>query len=109
MLAYRAKLVTGPVLVITTSDMNRAFDPNELFPLGDEGIVHPTGTFTAPWGTLTVTDGALLSHDLGVLRVAAPASESALSGPGWSLRLAGGWKLGPSPERAGDFRLLAPE
>jgi hypothetical protein len=106
--AYRASLVTGPVLVITSSEMNRAFNPNELFPLGEDGVVYPTGTFTAPWGTLTVTDGALLSHDFRTLRVAAPSSDTSLTGPGWSLQLADGWRLGPSTDRAGDFRVLAP-
>ncbi len=102
--AYRARLVDGPVLSLRQRGLQRAFNPNELFPLGELGIVYPTGTFSAPWGTLQVTDGALVSPDFTLLRVAAPAAvpnEGPIAGPGWTLQLADGWSLQPG-DRPGD-------
>ena len=109
--AYRKRFLEGPVLEFPQSpELNRSFNPNNLVPLGDLGVVYPTGTFTSRWGKLQVDDvGALLSPDNQSLRVAAPANLDArpLRGPGWRLELAPGWTIRPAAQ-PGSFT-LAPE
>lgn len=106
--AYRAKLVDGPVLSFRQRGLQRAFNPNELFPLAELGVVYPTGTFSAEWGTLHVTEGALVSADFTLLRVAAPTvadTTAPPAGPGWTLQLAEGWELRASSARPGDYEV----
>jgi hypothetical protein len=104
--AYRAALVEGPVVVLRQDRLMRGFNPNELFPLGDEGTVYPTGTFMAEWGKLTVTAGAaLVSPDYGRVAVPAPAglagivaaagasAARTIQADGWTLELAPGWTV----------------
>ena len=110
--AYRAALVDGPVLVARQKGLGTVFDPNTLVPLGAEGTVYPTGTFTAPWGKLQVTEGgALVSPDFTTVRVPAPADTAArpLRGRGWTLELAPGWTVRPAVTRPGDWELAPPE
>ena len=109
--SYRTRFLEGPILEIPrTGDLQRSFNPNNLFPLADSGTVYPTGTFTGRWGTLQVDDvGALLAPDNQSLRVSAPTNDQArpLTGPGWRLELASGWTIRAST-KPGSFE-LAPE
>lgn len=104
----RARLVEGPVLRLRQTGLSTNFNPNQLVPLGADGTVYPTGKFTAAWGSLEVIDGgALVAPDMHQLRVQAPPAPvdpgRTLRGPGWTLELAAGWHLIPSPGRAGDL------
>ena len=105
---HRARLRDGPVLVLRQRELMRMFDPNTLVPLGADGTVYPTGTFTAPWGRLEVTEGgALVADDFTLVRVQATADTAprdTIRGPGWTLVPAAGWTLRPGP-RAGDLEL----
>ena len=104
--AYEARLVDGPVLILPrTGDFNYAFNPNQLLPLGDRGMVYPTLRATGSWGILEATEGALMTK--GDLRIPAPEAPQSrpLKGAGWSLDLASGWGLAPGP-RKGDFHLV---
>jgi hypothetical protein len=107
--AWRSRYIDGPVLVLRQQGLQRAFNPNTLAPFGEEGTIYPTGTFSAAWGVLDVTDGALVAGDFGSVRVPAPADSTGrpLSGPGWTLQLADGWTLTPGP-RTGDYELAPP-
>lgn len=100
---YRERLVTGPRLVFPADGVNRSFDPNELVPLDSSGTIYPTGTFQGPWGTLEVSDGALLSADYRALTVRAPdalaptdGTARHLTGDGWTLDLLDGWVIAPA-------------
>jgi hypothetical protein len=110
--SYRSRLITGPVLILRQEGLGRSFNPNELFPLGSDGTVYPTGVLTADWGSLTVTDGALVATDFRTVRVQAPptgsplAAGQTLAGPGWSLKLAPGWTVRASPGRPGDYEVV---
>lgn len=105
---YTARLVTGPVLLLDGApDLFRSFNPNTLLPLGEHGTVYPTGTFTASWGKLTVTDhGALLSPSNLRVRVGLSreidSSMRRVEGNGWVLELEDGWQPVPA-ERRGDW------
>jgi hypothetical protein len=110
--AYRAALIDGPVLIAHQTGLGTTFDPNTLVPFGDAGTIYPTGTFSAPWGKLEVTEGgALVSPDFTLLRVPAPADTAArpLRGRGWTLELAPGWTIRPARDRPGDFELTPPD
>ena len=105
--AFRRALVEGPTLHLPANNTNRSFDPNTLVSMDSLGVAYPMGEFQGPWGRLTVdegSDGALLSADMMLLRVAAPPSTGGrtVRGKGWSLALAEGWDVAPG-ERAGDF------
>lgn len=97
--AFRAKLVDGPVLMLPNlgTHFRVSFDPRELVPLGDAGTVYPTITVSDEWGSLVAKEGLLMSPDWQKVFVTAPADPkgSHLTGPGWTLDLAPGWKLVP--------------
>jgi hypothetical protein len=103
---YTRRLVTGPVLVLSSPNLSRGFDPNALVAFGDRGTVYPTGTFAAEWGTLEVTGGALLAPDNRTVTVPAPAAADTaarpLHGDGWTFALEPGWAI-VSGARPGDL------
>jgi hypothetical protein len=104
---FRAHLVEGPVLILPrTGKFEYRFDPNNLVPLGDVGMVYPTFGASDSWGTLDVSKGALLTAS--DLRLPVPQNPSIrpLKGEGWSLDLALGWVIVPGP-RKGDYHLEA--
>ncbi len=65
--AYTAALVNSPVLHLPGHHMNTEFNPSLLFPLPPHGTVYPTLHAVGEWGTLTVTDGALLDDNFTVV------------------------------------------
>jgi len=108
---WRAKLVDGPVLLLPFRQMQIQFDPGELFPLQDHGTVYPSLRITDAWGVLEAREGALIDGSWSGVRVAAPsgaAETGQLSGPGWTLTLAPGWRLRPGV-RAGDLTIAKAE
>jgi hypothetical protein len=86
-------------------DFTYSFNPNNLVPLGESGMVYPTLEAHGPWGTLEVSGGALMTAT--DLRVPAPDGPNAtpLKGAGWSLILSPGWVVSPDA-RKGDYRLI---
>ena len=103
---YRAKLIDGPVLILTFKNMHVQFDPRNLQPLGDAGTVYPTMRITDNWGILEASNGALMRPDWSAVVVRAPATTrgAKIKGEGWTLELKPGWKLVPGP-RPGDLIL----
>ena len=98
---YRAALVTGTTLTLPILDkMNFSFDPGELTPLA-EGMVYPTLHASDEWGSIEVTQGALVSFQKHFLRVAGPANgvDGTFTGPGWMLKLAPGWRISLDPDK----------
>jgi hypothetical protein len=107
---FRARLVDGPVLVIPiTESFNYTFNPNNLASLDGVGTIYPTLKASDAWGTLNVTDGALMTREDGKaarVYVAAPAAATtgSIKGDGWTLELNAGWHLAAG-ERKGDYVL----
>ena len=102
---FKARLVDGPVMRLPLAQLhaNYQFNPQTLEALGSDGVVYPTMTLSAEWGTLKVEQGALLDKAMSVAAVsAAGASDDHLQGPGWRLVLNKGWVVAPG-ERPGDF------
>lgn len=104
---WRKKFVDEPVLILPMLKAQRQFNPSNLQPIDNLGTVYPTLQVIAPWGTLTVQKGALLSKDNKTLTLAAPKDPLAkpLVGEGWELELKEGWSLQPG-QRSGDWRLV---
>jgi len=106
--AYRAKLIDGPLLILSFSaEASYSFDPNNVESLDDIGTVYPTMRVSDAWGILEVTGGALTIHDPkrgSRVQVPAPADRTGrrIQGEGYTLELNDGWTIGPS-ERKGDF------
>jgi hypothetical protein len=105
---YRRLLVDGPTLTLPDSGkFLYTFDPNEVVTLPGFGMVFPMSQISDVWGTVGVQQGgALLMPDKHSLRIAAPANTdgSHVTGPGWTLDLAAGWRVVPT-EKAGSFTL----
>lgn len=102
---YRARLIDGPVLVLKQGGLQRAFNPNNLMAMGENGTIYPTGNFGADWGKLEVdSGGVLVALDFSTVRLEAPSATGGnqISGKGWVLTLNDGWELLPG-ERAGDW------
>ena len=106
---YRRVLVDGPVATLRFRKMKIQFDPRTVQPLGELGSVYPTLRVVDAWGVLEVTGGALVKADWSAVVVPAPSStaQRPITGDGWKLTLAAGWRLEPD-ERAGDVRLVPP-
>ncbi len=104
---YRHDLVTGPVLQLPLVQQKFTFDPNAVVPLAGEGTVYVGAKFIDEWGILSADGAVLAASGLSDVRVSAPASESELKGPGWTIELSPGWKLVPG-KRAGDFTVAKP-
>ena len=107
--AYRAQLITGPVLRLPLKHMKVQFNPSNLMPLGDAGTVYPTMQVIDDWGSIEVNGGALMAGDWTLLTVAAPdgdAKGGELHGKGWTMKLAPGWQLAPGT-RKGDRTISA--
>ena len=104
---YRARLVTGDVLVLPLHKMQMQFDPQELTPLDESGTVYPAIRIVDVWGILEVTrEGALLATDFSQVSVPAPTvtGGQTLKAAGWTLKLNPGWEAHPGP-RAGSYEL----
>jgi len=105
---YRAKLIDGPLLILSFSpEASYSFDPNNVESLDDIGTVYPTMRVSDAWGILEVTGGALMIHDAkrgSRVQVPLPADRAGrrIQGEGFTLELSDGWAIVPS-ERKGDF------
>jgi hypothetical protein len=112
---WRALLVEGPTLLLPASGgFAFSFNPSTLVSLGEAGTVYPTFHVVSGWGTLDVTQGALVPTDFSRATVAAPKDLSAkniagprVEGPGWTLDLAPGWVIAPGP-KAGSYVVRKP-
>lgn len=109
---YRARFVEGPVLAVPLSkDVGYTYNPNNLEALDEASTVYPSVQVSDTWGILTVTNGAVLTREGGLIKrvaVTAPAKPAArpIQGEGWTLELKAGWKLAPGP-RKGDYTLTS--
>lgn len=113
--AYTRRLVTGPVLHLPAAgQFNFSFDPNNVIPLDDTSSIYVNLRVTDEWGILEVTDGALMKREQGKFSgvvVEAPrdfAGKREITGNGWNLTLAEGWRLAGG-ERPGDLKLVKTE
>jgi hypothetical protein len=114
MLRYQSRLVDGPTITFRQSRDSLAwgFDPNSLIGYDLSHTIYPSGSFSAPWGSLSAdSGGVLVRNDMAVLTVEAPTGELPpgrhVVGRGWTLDLNTGWRLAPDPDRRGSYIVLA--
>jgi hypothetical protein len=102
--ALRRRFVESPVLVLPGAG-KFSFITTNMMPVPGAGTVYPAFRTTAEWGTMEA-ESALLSPDMSTVTVPAPVSPEGveLSGDGWKLKLAPGWRIKPG-SRAGDFQV----
>jgi hypothetical protein len=94
--SLRGRYGDGARLVLPLGQMHMDFDPNRVTPINGLGNAYQTLTVRDAWGELRATDGALISTDFSQLIAPAPNGDG-LSGPGWTLTLAPGYRLvGPN-------------
>jgi hypothetical protein len=93
----------GPRLEAALTNPRFEFDPRQVIPLADLGNHYQTLILRDVWGELRATGGALIAPDFRSARAAAPAGDG-LSGQGWTLSLAPGWRVAP-PTAAGAWRI----
>jgi hypothetical protein len=110
----RAQFLEGPRLVLPVlADFNYTFDPNAAQVLAGVGNFFEKAAVRDSWGRLEVAGGGVLlerrERAITAVVVSAPASPDPRSvvGPGWTLRLADGWRLVPGP-RPGDLQVAGP-
>lgn len=96
------RFAEGPRLVLPLAQMQFEFDPNGVTPVEGLGSVYQTLTIRDAWGELRANDGALISPNFDQLTASAPAP-GGLSGRGWVLTLAPGYRIG-SPDAQGIVR-----
>ena len=107
---YQNRLVDGRTITLRQSRDSLAwgFDPNTLIGYDLNHTIYPTGSFNAPWGSLSVdSGGVLVRNDMAVLIIEAPTgtlpSGRHVTGRGWTLDLSIGWTLAPDPGRRGSY------
>lgn len=101
----RRRFVDGPVLIVPNGRSN-AYVTNGITPIPGAGTIYPSFRTTGDWGSLTA-EQVLLSSDRKSLILPAPKKVEGLSvtGEGWTLTLAPGWKVRPG-RRAGDLEVV---
>src|SRR5215472_6616630 len=107
--AARKAFVDGPVLILSVSpEFNYTFDPNSVLTLDDKLTLYEGNIQVSDaWGLLKITQGVLFVRENGKVvgvQVPAPAdaTQSPLSGKGWTLDLNPQWQVVPEG-RAGDL------
>jgi hypothetical protein len=106
----RNLFVLGPTLTIPNG-FRLQFNPSNTENIEGIGVYHHTATYLGDWGTLDVTGGSLRMQDWSEARVVAPSALGVLgaargarrgaraskggrvTGPGWTLDLAPGWRV----------------
>lgn len=93
---------SGPRLELPLGRIQFEFDPGRVTPVEGLGTVYQALTLRDVWGELRASQGALISPNFNVLTAASPAP-GGLSGPGWSVQLAPGYRMA-APDTQGVVR-----
>jgi hypothetical protein len=102
---YLKKFTVDPHVELTFEKMNISFDPGNIVPVDQKGTYYPNIRVSDVWGTLAVTNGALLGPkwDRIFLSVPVKIQGQRATGPGWVLDLDDAYKL--FLEDSGDYSL----
>lgn len=90
---------SGARLELPLQQMQLEYDPNQVTPIPDLGDIYQVITIRDLWGEFRANGGALMAADFSLLTAAQPA-QGGLSGPGWVLSLASGYRMS-TPDAAG--------
>lgn len=102
----RRRFAEGPRLVLPVANMQMEFDPERVTPIEGLGSIYATLSVRDAWGELRAAGGALISADF--TRIVLPQPDaSGLAGPGWSVSLVPGARVG-GPDAQGIRRVTGP-
>jgi hypothetical protein len=92
---YKAKFFNDTILNIKLINKRISFNPGNLIPLEDFGIIYPNLRLVDIWGVLTADSGALINTDRSKIIISKPlsAKDSIIRGNGWQIKLNDSWKL----------------
>jgi hypothetical protein len=100
-----ARFTTGSRLILPLRQMQMEFDPSVVRPIDGLGSYYAMLTLRDVWGEFSATKGAVIAADFSHAVAADPLRDSGgLSGPGWTLKLAAGWRVSP-PDASGAMRV----
>jgi hypothetical protein len=103
----RRRFVDGPVLVMPGGGHGFS-DSHGAVVIPDVGTIwFGDYRMTGPWGALDADGGVLVSTDGGTRRLPAPVrrDDTAMTGDGWTLRVAPGWMVRDGA-RPGDYEVV---
>lgn len=86
---------SGARLELPLVQMQFEFDPGQVTPVEGLGTVYQSLVLRDAWGELRATEGALISSTFQLLTLSRP-NPGGLTGPGWILSLAPGYRMGTS-------------
>jgi hypothetical protein len=92
---YKAKFLKDSILNIKLINKRISFNPGNLIPLEDYGMIYPNLRLVDIWGVLTVDSGALINTDRTKIIISKPlfAKDSIIRGNGWEIKLNDSWRL----------------
>jgi len=99
----RRRFVDGPRLELPLAQMQMDFDPNQVTPIEGAGSFYGRITLRDLWGEMTAPEGAMINQTFTRMTAPTPSSDG-VSGPGWRLSLAQGWRTVPA-DSAGVVRV----
>ena len=104
---HEQQYLRGPRIELALTSPKMAFDPRKITPLGEHGSIYGTIKLTDVWGELTATEGCLVGKNWkrAVVSWDKSVETPPLTGPGWTLTLAPGWKLVPDEGSESVFTL----
>ena len=105
---WRTRFTVSPRVELPLAQMQLEFDPNQVIPIDGLGSFYGVLTLRDAWGEFRATDGAFISTDFTRAILTAPGPDG-LSGPGWSLSLAPGYRLAAAGADGAYRPLFAPQ
>ncbi|MBX3429205.1 MAG: hypothetical protein KF779_06465 [Hyphomonadaceae bacterium] len=93
---------SGPRLELPLGQMQFEFNPNQVTPIPGLGTLYQQLVLRDAWGEIHATEGALISPNFNLLTASQP-NPGGLTGPGWTLSLAPGYRIG-APDAEGVLR-----
>ncbi len=99
MAAYKETFVSSPHFEIALENMQISFNTSNLVPLDEYGTVYPTLYLKDNWGTLNVSEGALLSPQWNRITLSLPKNRDGniVTGEGWWMELTEGYSIITDP------------
>ncbi|MGE0741829.1 MAG: hypothetical protein AB7O98_10845 [Hyphomonadaceae bacterium] len=97
---------TGPRLELPLMQMQFEFDPTAVTPVEGLGSVYETLTLRDAWGEIRASGGYALINPTFTRLTAASPTTGGVTGPGWSLTLAPGYRVS-TPDAQGVVRVEA--
>jgi hypothetical protein len=107
-----SKFIGGPTLTLSVGNsFSFSFDPNGVTILSGIGSVYQASRITDEWGSLDVTRGGVLmlrnaqGHITGVVVPAPVIAGDSITGDGWKLTPASGWRPQEVETKRGSYTL----